>query len=258
MTTIDNNGMSKATTDGGAPIRKSPLHSIHETLQAQFEERAGWQVPSTYEPFDEEEAAVQQRIGVCDVSATGSLRVRGKQARSVLVATFDVVLATIGDVVVITSDSNRRTIASLTEDEFLILTRPSTYAELRAVEQTITRQRKDDQFVTIVDQTAGLAGLLIVGPRSRDLLSKLFPLSFRSDAFPNLRVAQSSLAKVHATIIRSDLGEMPAFEVYMDRSYAAYVWESVMDAGNEFGVVPVGWRTIESFARERTHASEGV
>lgn len=240
------------------PSCRSPLHATHQTLQAQFEEYAGWQLPGVYKSVAEEVATVQQYVGVCDISAGGVLRIRGTQAHKVLAAMFDTAPASVGDVIVVRLEHGQSKIASLTRDEFLILTGPSTYSKRQAIEQMLMRQVESEQFVSVVDQTSGMAGLLIAGPASRSLMSKLCALSFHSDAFPNLHVAQSSFAKVHATLLRNDFGEVPVFELYVDRSYAVYVWETLMDAGQEFDIVPVGWTAIESLVGERTHSTERV
>lgn len=250
--------LSEETGSANKPPRRSPLHATHTALGATFYEGAGWQMPSAYKSTEEEVAAVQQRVGICDISAAGVLRVRGGQVYDVLVTLFDEAPAAVGDVVVIHSDDGRARMAGLTRDECLILTRPSTHAEIHTVEQEIARTANDDQFVSVVDQTSALAGLLIAGPAGRALLSKLCALSFHPDTFPDLHVAQSSLATVHATIIRNDLGDVPAFEIYVDRSYAVYVWESVVDAGHEFGIAPVGWTAIKSLVDSNIHADEGA
>jgi len=54
-------------------------------------------------------------------------------------------------------------------------------------------------------------------------------------------VAQTGVAQVHTTLLRHDLGDVPAFELYFERPYAEYVWNSLIDAGGEYGIVPFGW-----------------
>ena len=73
------------------------------------------------------------------------------------------------------------------------------------------------------------------------MLRKLCALPLDPRDFPNLRVAQSSLAKVHCILVRRDLGGLPGFDLYVERPYGDYVWRSVIDAGQEFGMVPFGW-----------------
>ena len=114
-----------------------------------------------------------------------------------------------------------------------------------------TRAAKD-LFVSVINQTSGLAGLLIVGPDSRAVMAKLCALQFHPREFPNLRVAQSSFAKVRATIIRNDLGELSAFTLYFARANGEYIWDTVLDAGGEFGMQPFG-AAAQALLQESEH-----
>ena len=75
-------------------------------------------------------------------------------------------------------------------------------------------------------------------------MKKLCAISFNSKDFPDLRVAQSSFANVRTTIIRHDQGVTPTFSLFADRSYGVYLWDTILDAGKEFGMQPVGWQAI--------------
>ena len=76
-------------------------------------------------------------------------------------------------------------------------------------------------------------------------MRKLCALSLDEKDFPNLRIAQTSFAKVRTTILRRDMGNVPRYELFADRSYAEYLWDSVMDAGMQFGIQPVGWQAFQ-------------
>jgi len=51
---------------------------------------------------------------------------------------------------------------------------------------------------------------------------------------------------VHAILLRRDLGDLPAFEIYAARNYGAYLWEAFLDVGKTRGLVSCG------------HESEGL
>lgn len=249
--TANRRTIAESDVNARQPTRRSPLQSVHEALDATFEERAGWQVPAVYTSVEEEVAAVRARVGVADLSMAGVLRVKGRHAHEALEAAFDTAPESVGDAVTVDAVADRDTVARPTDDEFLIVTEPCTHRELEAVQSKIVNRKSKIDFVTIVDQTAGLAGLLVAGPMSRAVLGKLCALSLHPEAFPNGHVAQSSVAKVHAVIVRNDVAQVPAFELYVERPYALYVWESVLDAGREFDVAPIGWRARAMLRSER-------
>lgn len=237
------------------PARLSPLHAKHRMLGAQFADQAGWQLPEAYTSAENETAAVRERVGVADVSAAGKLIVKGDAAGELLAEAFGVAPASPGDVspAALQDEAGQPVsqvyVAQLTADEFLVLAPPGAERSAAQCLKTQIRSSKpvlspvegsEIRNVTVVNQTSGLAGLVVAGPDSRELLGKLCALPFDPANFPNHHVAQSSLAKVHTVILRNDLSDLPAFELYFDRPYAEYVWESVMDAGNEFGIMPFG------------------
>ena len=63
---------------------------------------------------------------------------------------------------------------------------------------------------------------------------------------------QSSLAKTTQLIIRRDIGELPAFSIIGAQSLGPYVWDTVMEAGREFGLVPIGLSVLDMLANSQT------
>jgi sarcosine oxidase subunit alpha len=126
----------------------------------------------------------------------------------------------------------------LGSNQALMITAPATMA---AVEQTFKQQvGAANGCVHLTNVTSALAAVHLVGPCSRELLHKLTALDLSPPQFSNLTCAQGSVAKVHALVVRADVGNEPAYEVYCGREYGEYLWDTLMDAGQEFGVVPFG------------------
>jgi sarcosine oxidase subunit alpha len=105
-------------------------------------------------------------------------------------------------------------------------------------------------FVTVTDLSQGLAEIRLIGPSSRSVLSKVCGLDFSAEAFPNLTAKQTSLAKTKQLLIRRDFGSLPAFTFAGAQSLSAYVWEVVMEAGKEFGILPIGASAMGVLERE--------
>jgi heterotetrameric sarcosine oxidase gamma subunit len=82
------------------------------------------------------------------------------------------------------------------------------------------------------DLTHGRGHMLLYGAHAADVLAKVCGLDF--DNFPNNTCAQTSLAKVKTLIVRLDEGQTQAYHLIVDRSLAAYVWDVVFDAIQEY------------------------
>jgi heterotetrameric sarcosine oxidase gamma subunit len=222
------------------PTRLSPLHNQYQILEASLDSRAGWSIPEVYTNLEEETAALQERAGLVDISAKGKLTLKGVKADGIITARFGRLPTDQGDL--IEDIAGQILVAKLTPDEFLILTPPGGEIELAAALET--ENAPHYAFVSVIDQTSGLVGLLISGPKSSGVMSKLCALDFNPTSFSDLHVAQSSFAKVRTTIIRHDRGDIPAFELYADRSYTDYLWTTILDAGKEFDIKPAGWKAV--------------
>lgn len=222
------------------PKRLSPLHSQHQTLGARFDLRGGWLVPEGYDTPAVENAVQQEGLGLADISAQGKLILKGTDAGAIVFACLGEAPTKPGDVIEI--KSNHVVVAELTHGEFLMLTPPG--AEKEIANTLKAESASQGSFVSIVDQTSGLVGLSISGPRSTSVMKKLCAILFNAKDFPDLCVAQSSFANVRTTIIRHDQGVTPTFALFADRSYGVYLWDTIQDAGREFGMQPVGWDAI--------------
>ena len=97
----------------------------------------------------------------------------------------------------------------------------------------------------MVNQTAGYGILRLSSAKASEVLSKVCAIDLRPHKSPNLSVVQTSIAKIHATIARHDLGETISFDIMVARYNSVYLWEALMDAGSEFSIQPYGWHDMD-------------
>ena len=96
----------------------------------------------------------------------------------------------------------------------------------------------------------GLFWFALAGESAVDCLAKVCGVDVREPAFPVGSVAQTSLARLNAVIVRADAGATPLFHLLGDSASAAYAWTSLLDAMQEFDGRPVGLRALDAIARE--------
>jgi glycine cleavage system aminomethyltransferase T len=58
-------------------------------------------------------------------------------------------------------------------------------------------------------------------------------------------VAQTSVAKTHQLIIRADVIDLPAYRLIGGRALGAYVWDTLMEAGRDLQLSPIGCQALE-------------
>jgi 4-methylaminobutanoate oxidase (formaldehyde-forming) len=101
------------------------------------------------------------------------------------------------------------------------------------------------------------APLGVMGPRSRELLSRLSDADLSSDAFPFATSQEIDLgyAQVRASRI-TYVGEL-GWELYIPTEYARTVYDALVAEGSAFGLTHAGYHAINSLRIEKGYRSWG-
>lgn len=91
-----------------------------------------------------------------------------------------------------------------------------------------------DGHVSLVDWTHSRAQFRLTGASATSALEKVCGLDWSDDLMPNGAVTSGSVAMVTCDLIRNDVATTPSYLVLCDRSFGQYLFESLIDAGNEF------------------------
>ncbi len=75
---------------------------------------------------------------------------------------------------------------------------------------------------------------LVSGRHAAEMFAKLCGVDLRPAAFAADGVAQTSVARLNAIVVRADVGDILAFRILGDSASAEYMWESLKDAMSEF------------------------
>ncbi len=88
----------------------------------------------------------------------------------------------------------------------------------------------------------------VAGAYAPVMFAKICGVDLRPEKFAQGRIAQTSVAKMSAIVIRDDRGETPAYHLLADSASAEYLWTCVADAMAEFGGAPVGLLALRGLA----------
>ncbi len=221
-------------------IKLTPLYVTARQLDAHFTEQQGWHIPEVYRTVEAEVAAARRGVVLADETPNGKLTVEGDRAEAVLQAVFDAPPPAIGAGVLV--EANR--VYRLRDDRFFVGTPPG--GEEAALERLA--EVAQSSGCTVTDMNLGRAEIRAVGPASQDLMGKVCGLDFHPAAFADCTARQSSLARTAQLIIRRDIGPLPAFSIIGARSLGAYLWDTLAEAGREWGLVPVGRAALDALA----------
>lgn len=92
--------------------------------------------------------------------------------------------------------------------------------------------------VTITEVTEQVAALSLQGPKSRTVLNRVCAKPL--DKLKYFRVMQNTLAGKPVTISRTGYTGDLGYEIWIDVADALHVWDALMAAGGDYGIVPCG------------------
>ena len=107
----------------------------------------------------------------------------------------------------------------------------------------------DDEVETFpVPRSDGYFWFIISGKLAGAMFAKICGVDMRSNRFLEFEIAQTSVARMNVVVVRSDLGETPAYQVFGDVASASYLWACLAEAMAEFHGGFVGHSTIRQLA----------
>jgi heterotetrameric sarcosine oxidase gamma subunit len=230
-------------TAASPPLRLTPVYRIARRLGARFAEQDGWRIAEVYTGLEAEVSAAQRGVVLADETPNGKLSIEGLEAAAVVRETLETTELAVGDGAATWPDSVYR----LRADLFFVSTPPDG---VRGARDRLTAQASD-RFVTVTDITHGRSEVRLIGPSTRELLSRLCALDLHPSVFPDRAVRQTSVAKTTQMVIRRDIGATTAFTLIGPRSLGAYLWDAIVQAGQDLGIVPAGSAAVRSLAGNR-------
>ena len=81
---------------------------------------------------------------------------------------------------------------------------------------------------------------LVSGRYAAEMFAKVCGVDLRPAAFAADAVAQTSVARLNAIVVRADVAAVPGFRLLGDSASAEYMWDSLLDAMAEYGGAVVG------------------
>ena len=146
------------------------------------------------------------------------------------------------------------TVARIAENEFYITT--GTGFATHDFDW-IARNIPSDLHAELVDVTSAYSVLSLMGPKSREILEAVTSADVSNATFPFGRVKTIGIAGCPVRALRiTYVGEL-GYELHVPVEYATTVYDVLMAAGAEHGLVNAGYRAIESCRLEKGYRAWG-
>ena len=260
--------------------RLTPLHERLAARGAQFGDRAGWERPSFFlrdgrapatqlrfgrpdwfEAVGEEHRAARETVALFDQSTFAKLLIQGRDAAAFLQRMCANDVDVEPGQLVYTPLLNARggyesdvVLQRIDAQRFMLIT-----GAAQAVRDAswLERHRGEDEFVTLTDVTSGYAVLGVMGPRSRQLLSRLTSADLDNEAFPYLTHREIEIGRTLARAARiSFVGEL-GWELSVPSDAALMLYDDIVAAGADLDLRDAGTNATGSLRLEKGYCSWG-
>jgi len=254
------------------PTRKSPIHSWHEKNNAVFVDAGAWLRPRYYKQGNEtlfeaskrEATNVRKNVGVCDVTTLGKIDIKGPDTAELLNRVYTnawlklpVGKARYGamlreDGIVMDDGTTTR----ISENHYHMTTTTAQAANVLSHLEYYLQVVWPELKVNVVSSTEQWAGAAIAGPKSRNVLQKLFPdIDVSNEGLPFMGYVEGNLFGVHARIFRISFSGELAYEVNVESDNGNFMWEKINEVGKEFAIQPYGTEALSTLRIEMGHVA---
>ena len=236
-------------------MKLTPLHSVHLSLGAKmFTTASGYEMPAYYSTVEAEHRAVRERVGMIDLSLMGRIDIKGTQALDLVqeLAVNDASKLTDGQVMYTTFCNES---GNIVDDVTVWRFSPEHF---RVITSSLMRQRslkwirqhcKEDMVAYETDISSSLGCIAVQGPLSRDALQKICDVDLKQLGF--FRFIPAKIAGLSAIIARVGFTGELGYECYFGAEETVQAWNSIQDAGKEYGILPYGLDVLDTLRYEK-------
>lgn len=234
-----------STSTAAPALRKTALNAVHRQLGAKMVDFGGWDMPVEYSGLIAEHMAVRTGVGLFDVSHMGDIQLRGPES-------FDAIQH------ICMNDASKLQVGQAQYSAML-------YPQGTFVDDVIVHKFSDNDYLIVInagtrekdfgwvknnaqkfhchvsDYSDYYTQLAIQGPKAAETLQKLTNVDLSTIKFYWFK--WGTVCGLHNTLIaRTGYTGEDGFEIYIpsDGATSKRVWDEVLEAGKEFGIIPCG------------------
>ena len=254
------------------PTRKSPMHEWHIKNNAVFVDAGAWKRPRYYKIGDEtlfeaskrEAKNVRENVGICDVTTLGKIDIKGPDAAEFLnrVYTNAWLKLPVGksryglmlreDGMVMDDGTTTR----ISDNHYHMTTTTAQAANVLSHLEYYLQIVWPELNVNVVSSTEQWAGAALAGPKSREVLSKLFPEEdLSNEGFPFMHYKEANFFGIPAKIFRISFSGELAYEINVQSDHGLFMWEKIMEIGKIYNIQPYGTEALSTLRIEMGHVA---
>lgn len=221
---------------------KTPLYEAHVKAGGKIVPFAGYMLPVQYTGVIEEHMAVRQKAGLFDVSHMGEIMCTGPDAlqnlQNILTNDFTNMVDGQARYSVMCNDEGG------TVDDLIVYKYQDNCYFI-----VVNASNKDKDFAWMADHQSGdvkfedisgqVAQLALQGPKAMEILRKLTTEEFIPQKYYHA-VFNAKVAGMNCLVSKTGYTGEDGVEIYLSSSEAEKMWDILLEAGKEEGLIPCG------------------
>lgn len=240
-------------------MKKTAFNEIHKKAGGKLVEFAGYEMPVEYSGIKDEHMTVRESVGVFDISHMGEFWVKGTNALELVskITSNDPRILKPGQAQYSCFPNGR---GGIVDDLLVYCYEPEKYM---LVVNAVNIEKDWDWVVSqnsvgaeLENASDNISQLAIQGPKASETLQKITDIKLSEIKFYTFITGR--IAGVDDIII-SATGYTGAggFELYFKNSVAEKVWNAIFEAGEEFGIKPIGLAARDTLRLEMGYCLYG-
>lgn len=245
-------------------LKRTLLYETHRALGAKMVEFSGWEMPVQYRGILDEHRAVRTAAGLFDIDHMGQVRVTGPDALAflnhLLTASFsDMAVNTAKYAIMCYADGTcvDDTFVYRLHDEWMVVINAGN----RDKDNAWMRAQAAGWNVTLTDVSDEFYMLAFQGPLAEEVLQKLEPFDLSSlKDLSELKYRAAREFQINGErgiLARTGYTGEDGFELFVPTSQGKHVWDAILEAGKDKGVLPIGLGARDSLRFEAKFALYG-
>ena len=221
---------------------KTFLYDEHVKLNAKMVDFAGWDMPVQYTSIKEEHNNVRNNAGLFDVSHMGEIFVYGPDALKFLQTLVPQDVSKVIDKKAKYCQFTTQT-GGIVDDLFIYKLKENNYLLV------VNASRLEADYDWMVKNSTGfnvvinnlsndLSMVALQGPKATDIIDKI---GLKKEDQPHtMFIMQAELLGDVVYISRTGYTGEDGFEIIIENDKVAKLWNTLLEEGKEFGILPIG------------------
>ncbi len=226
------------------PLKRTPFFEFHVAHGGKLVDFGGWELPVQFEGIKKEHELVRTAVGLFDVSHMGEIRCTGPQALEAVqgLITNDAGALAIGQALYTPMCNHAGGIVDdllvyrVGQTEFFLVVNAANIDKDFA---WMVQNNPCPEGATFVNESPEWGQLAVQGRHAQAVVQALVQVDLDTVAYYHFVV--TTVAGVPGCVVsRTGYTGEDGFEIYLPASGAQAVWPAVMQAGEEYGIAPIG------------------